>query len=68
MAQKKQSYTEAFSQLQEILQKIESGEPDVDELTANVKKASELIKFCKKKLYNTEADIEKILEDLDQDE
>jgi exodeoxyribonuclease VII small subunit len=67
MAQKKLSYNEAFNKLQEILEKIESGELDVDELTTNVKKASELIKFCKSKLYDTEAEIEKVLEDLEEE-
>jgi exodeoxyribonuclease VII small subunit len=67
MAIKKTSYTEAFNQLQEILKQIESGEPDVDELTEKVKKAAELIKICKSKLYETEGEIEKILEDLEKD-
>lgn len=67
MAQKKISYNEAYSQLQEILEKIESGELDVDELTKSVKKAAELIKFCKSKLFDTEAEIEKILEDLEEE-
>lgn len=67
MTQNKTSYKEAFRQLQEIMQKIESGELDVDELTSNVKKASELIKLCKSKLYDTEEEIEKILEDLEEE-
>ena len=67
MAQKKITYTEAFNELQLILQQIESGEPDVDELTEKVKKAAELIKICKSKLYDTETEIEKILDDLDRE-
>lgn len=67
MAQKKLSYTEAFDKLQDILDKIEGGELDVDELTSSVKKASELIKFCKSKLYDTETEIEKVLEDLEEE-
>jgi len=68
MAVKKITYTGAFHQLQEILKPIESGEPDVDELAEKVKKAAELIKICKSKLYETESEIEKILEDLEKDE
>ncbi len=68
MAKKKLSYNEAFEQLQQILSKIESGELDVDELTASVKKAAELIKLCKGKLYDTEQEIEKILEELEDKE
>ncbi len=68
MAQKKLSYTEAYSQLSEILEKIEKSELDIDDLTTNVKKAAELIKICKGKLFETEAEVEKILEELDSEE
>lgn len=59
------NYTEAFRQLQEIVSEIESGEISVDELAIKVKKATELIKICRKKLYSTEEDVNKILEDLE---
>lgn len=62
---KKQSYEEAYTELQEILLKIDSGELGVDELSKNVKKASTLLKFCKSKLYETESEIEKILNDIE---
>lgn len=68
MAAKKTSYTEAFTELQEILKQIESGEPNVDQLAEKVKKAAELIKICKSKLFETESEIEKILQDLDDEE
>ena len=68
MATKKMSYEEAYSELQLILEKIESGQLNVDQLASEVKKASGLIKFCKSKLYETEEEIEKILEDLDNQE
>lgn len=67
MATKKMNYEEAFAELQTILAKIESGELNVDELAKEVKKASGLIKFCKSKLYETEEEIEKILEDLESE-
>ncbi len=58
---------EAYNELQTILTQIENDELDVDELAKNVKKASELIKQCKSKLFETESEIEKIIEDLDKD-
>jgi exodeoxyribonuclease VII small subunit len=67
MATKKQTYDQAYQELQGILNKIESGELNVDDLATYVKKASELIKFCKSKLFETETEIEKILEDLEED-
>ncbi len=68
MATKKMSYKEAFSELESILAQIESDELNVDDLTANVKRASELIKFCKSKLFETEAEIEKIIADIESEE
>ena len=68
MAQKKITYTAAFEELQLILQQIDNGNPNVDELTEKVKRAAELIKICKSKLYETENEIEKILGELDNDE
>ena len=61
---KKISYKEAMAQLEEIVHKIENEEPDVDELSAMVKKAAELMQFCKKKLKSTEEEINEALEKL----
>lgn len=65
MTKKNLTYGEAITQIEEILNKIENEEPDVDELTKLVKEASELIKFCKNRLYETESEIEKMLNDLE---
>ena len=59
------NYTEAFEELQEIVSEIEQGEISVDELSAKVKRAAELIKICKTKLTTTEEDVNKILKELD---
>jgi len=61
------SYKEAVTSIEEILQQIETGELDVDELAEKVKKASELLKLCKDKLFQTEQDIGKILKDMSED-
>jgi exodeoxyribonuclease VII small subunit len=60
------NYTEAFDELQQIVADIEDGEISVDELGVKVKRASQLIKICKKKLTTTEQDVSKILEDLEE--
>jgi exodeoxyribonuclease VII small subunit len=67
MTQKKMTYKEAFSKLENILLRLENNELDVDELAVNVKEASELIKFCKSKLFETEAEVEKIINELDSE-
>ena len=58
------NYTEAFKELQEIVNEIEQGEISVDELSQKVKRASQLIKICKTKLTSTEEDVNKILKEL----
>lgn len=63
----KPSYDKAFEELQEIVQNLEEGEISVDDLSVQVKRASELIKICKEKLFNTEKDVQKILDELDKD-
>lgn len=65
MAKKEKSYTEALNELQNILDKIESGDLDVDVLSDEIKKASELIKLCKDKLYKTDAQIKKIIDEIE---
>ena len=58
------SYKEALAQLEQIVHKIENEEPDVDELSLLVKKASELMAFCKERLKCTEEEINQTLEKL----
>jgi len=58
------SYTEAKKELTTIVTAIETGELDVDALTEKVKRASELILFCREKLTNTDQELQKILDDI----
>lgn len=63
---RKPTYTEAFEELQQIVMEMEEGETGIDELAAKVKRAAELIRLCKKKLQETEVDVQKILDELDE--
>ena len=60
------NYTDAYEELQQLVQYMESGQINVDELALKVKRAAELIKICKVKLHETEADVQKILKDLEE--
>jgi len=60
------TYEKALSRVEEIISKIEAEELNVDELAKNIKEASELLKFCKSKLFETEEEIEKILKEMDE--
>ncbi|MCM8768673.1 MAG: exodeoxyribonuclease VII small subunit [Candidatus Omnitrophica bacterium] len=48
------------------MEEIESQSVDVDMLTAKVKRASFLIKWCQDRLKKTETEVTKILTDLDE--
>lgn len=65
MAKKEQTYGEAMKELQEIMQAVENEELDVDILMEKVKRAAELIKFCKEKLLKTNTEIQKVLDNIE---
>ena len=62
-----ENYTDAFNELQQIVDEIEKGEISVDELSTKVKRAAELIRVCKQKLASTEQDVAGILRELEGD-
>jgi exodeoxyribonuclease VII small subunit len=68
MAKKIQSYAEAIASIEEILQQIETGGLDVDDMAMKVRQASELLKLCREKLFSTEKEIERILKEMNSNE
>lgn len=62
---KKLTYKEAMAELENIVAKLEDNQLDIDDLSANVKRVSELIVFCKSKLHETEEEVENILKTID---
>lgn len=65
MTAKKATYSEAMAEIEDILEKIENEELDVDELTEKVKRVSTLLKFCKDKLTKTNEQVEQILKEME---
>ena len=61
--QKKPSYEEAMSRLEEIVQNMEGGNLDLDTLTLQLREAKSIIKICKDKLTKTDAEINEILKE-----
>lgn len=55
------TYEEAMSQLEELVRQVENNEQGIDKLAEQLKKAQQLIAFCKDKLYSTDEEIQKIL-------
>ncbi len=62
MTKEKISYSEAVTEIEAILQKIEEGKLDVDELAEKVSRVTDLLKICRDKLHITEKQIGEILD------
>jgi exodeoxyribonuclease VII small subunit len=62
MTKEKISYSEAVTEIEAILQKIEEGKLDVDELAKKVSRVTDLLKICRDKLHITEKQIGEILD------
>lgn len=60
---KEVNYEEAVHQLENIVERMERGELDVDSMVSQLKRAQELVKLCKKKLKRTDDEIQKLLSD-----
>ncbi len=67
MTEKKFNYKKAVQDIESIVTRIEDEEPDVDQLSELVKKASELIKKCKGKLHETSEELKNTLKSFDED-
>lgn len=59
--EKKINYEAALSELEEIVNKMENDEFDIDQLSVNLKRAQTLIKLCRDKLTKTDVEIKKLL-------
>ncbi|TDQ75972.1 exodeoxyribonuclease VII small subunit [Sphingobacterium yanglingense] len=60
------TYKDAFSELQQIVSEIETGDVNVDELADKIKKASQLILICKAKLTSSEEEVNALLAKLQE--
>lgn len=54
------TYSEAYQQLEQLVEQLERGDIQLEQLSENVKQANGLIAICESKLRDTEADIEKV--------
>jgi len=57
------TYAEAMSQIEAILDRLQREEITVDNLAAEVKRATELIAECKTRLHKAEEEVGKILQE-----
>lgn len=61
-------YSQAVARLDEILEKIERGEVDIDELSQLVAEAADLVTLLRKKITAAEMQIKTITERLEREE
>ena len=58
------SYTKAMQELEAIVAKMQSDSCDIDALSTYTKRAAELIKYCREKLFTTDEEVKKCIESL----
>ncbi|MCH8553925.1 MAG: exodeoxyribonuclease VII small subunit [Schleiferiaceae bacterium] len=61
---KPKNYQVAIEELETIVSALEEGDLPIDDLSQRVKRASELISFCRSKLLLTEKEVQSVLDDL----
>lgn len=69
MAKKKspkiESYEAASTELNEIVEALESEEVSIDDLSNKVERATQLLNYCRTKLRSTEEQVADTIKDLD---
>ncbi len=61
------SYSRALSELEKIISEIESEDADLDVLSEKVKRAAQLVKFCRSRLRSTEEEVKKALSEIEEE-
>lgn len=63
MKKEELTYSEAIAEVEAILEKFNTDQMSVDELGAQVKRATELITYCKARLRQAETAVNEALEE-----
>lgn len=58
------NYTSAIKELEEIVNKLQSPECEVDQMCELTQRSVELLKFCREKLTKTDEELSKLLENI----
>ena len=59
-------YAEAMAELEGILDELEGDDLDVDVLAERVRRASELLTVCRGRITRAQADVDRIVTDLEE--
>jgi len=63
----KMAYTQAITELEEIVKKMQSPECSIDNLSQYTARSLELLKVCKAKLTATDEELKKVLNEMSDD-
>ncbi len=66
MTEKTLTFQAAMEELELILRKLDSEEVNIDSLTLDLRRASELIEWCRSRLETTRVEVERIVTDLEE--
>jgi exodeoxyribonuclease VII small subunit len=58
------TYSQAMARIEEIMSAIQGGGMDVDRLAVALKETSELVAFCRGKLYKVDEEVKALLDDM----
>ena len=61
-------YKDAIEELESIVEEVENETVDIDALSAKVKRATFLIKLCKKRLKKTDSEVKNVLKEFEKEE
>lgn len=62
--QKELTYSQAVGELEQIIAKMQSPDCDIDRLAEYTTRALALLKLCKEKLFRTDEELKRCLEEL----
>ncbi len=57
---KEQTYSESYTELQQLIERLEDGDIQLEELAEKVKQANELIAICESKLRTVEEEVKEV--------
>ena len=60
----KMSYTQAVTELEDIVKKMQSPECSIDNLSQYTARSLQLLKVCKAKLTETDKELKKVLDEM----
>ena len=61
-------YKDSIEELESIVEEIENETVDIDALAAKVKRATFLIKLCRKRLKKTDSEVKNVLKEFEKEE